>query len=50
MITKTNIHFRQCGKHRIMSLMGVFTYDEVKEVLQDNKIPLDNSCFMLTFI
>ena len=45
---ETEIHFRELGKHRIMSGDGFYTHPEVLPLLVDNGIIPDDGRFMLT--
>lgn len=47
--TQTNIHFRQEGEHKIMAIAGMYEQEDVKEILHENDIMIDDDRVLLTY-
>lgn len=46
----TRIHFKENGKHRILSIVGFYEHRYVVHILKENKVKIDDARFMLTYI
>ena len=36
----TQMHFKQKGEHRIMTIAGDYGHEEVKDILKENDVPI----------